>query len=201
MVRRTQEARSAQTIARVLAVAERHFAVHGYEAVSTEALVAEAGLTRGALYHHFGSKKGLFEAVVGDVQGRLARAVAEAAEDKDPWDALIAGCRAWLVAATDPTVRRILLLDAPAVLGWERWRALDTQGGGRLLHEGVQACVACGLLETPDPEALVQLLNGAMNQAALWVAVTDEHDAALAAATATLERLLSGLRVTQGVVG
>lgn len=192
--KKTQDQRSAQTTARVLRVAEKHFAAHGYEGTSTEALVGEVGLTRGALYHHFGSKRGLFEAVVEAVQERLALAVVGAAEQKEPWEALVAGCRAWLAAATEPAARRILLLDAPSVLGWERWLALDERGGGRLLREGVHACVERGLLETTDPEALVQLLSGAMNGAALWVAASEDGEAALGAATGTLERLLRGLK-------
>ncbi len=193
--KKTQDQRSAGTIRRVLGIAEGHFATFGYKATSTEALVKEAGLTRGALYHHFGSKQGLFEAVVRIVQGRLTRAVATAsAEERDPWDAFVSGCRAWLAEATEPTIRQILLLDAPAVLGWERWLSLDAEGGARLLREGIAGLVGDGLVAAPDQEALVQLLNGAMNQAALWVAYAPERGAALAASTATLEQLLEGLR-------
>lgn len=192
---RTQSARSAATINHVLSVAERHFTASGYEATSTEALVKEAGLTRGALYHHFGSKRGLFEAVVKIVQGRLARAVAEASSnEKDPWVAFSNGCQAWLDVATEPSIRRILLLDAPVVLGWEHWLVLDMEGGGRLLHDGIAELLAHGLIDAPSREALTQLLNGAMNQAALWVAGAADREAALAAAKATLERLLLGLR-------
>ena len=191
---RTREERSATTIRHVLGVAEKHFAEAGYDATSTEALVREAGLTRGALYHHFGSKQGLFEAVVRNVQGRLAQAVAAAsADDKDPWAAFIRGCHAWLEAATEPAVRQVLLLDAPAVLGWERWLALDAAGSGRLLSEGVAELVTEGEFGDVQPEALTQLLNGAMNQAALWVAYAEDRDAALADAKLTLERLLEGL--------
>ncbi len=187
--------RAAATINHVLAVAEQHFAEFGYGATSTEALVQEAGLTRGALYHHFGSKKGLFEAVVRIVQGRLVHAVATAsAEAQEPWAAFMSGCRAWLDAATEPTTRQILLLDAPAVLGWERWLALDTEGAAQELREGLKGLAEGGLIDATDQEALLQLLNGAMNQAALWVAHAPEREAALVAATATLERLLVGLR-------
>lgn len=193
--KQTQEERSAKTTGRVLAVAEKHFATAGYEATSTEALVREAGLTRGALYHHFGSKRGLFEAVVNNVQSRLATAVTLAgAADPDPWAALIQGCHAWLEAATEPAVRRILLLDAPAVLGWERWLALDMEGGGCLLREGLAELSADGLLGDVHREALTQLLNGSMNQAALWIAHAEDRGAALAEAKLTLERLLNGLR-------
>lgn len=192
---KAQDQRSAATISHVLGVAEKHFAKFGYEATSTEALVQEAGLTRGALYHHFGSKKGLFEAVVRVVQGRLAHAVATAStEAQEPWAAFVGGCRAWLKASTEPTTRQILLLDAPAVLGWERWLALDTEGAAQLLREGITDLADGDLIDATDQEALVQLLNGAMNQAALWVAYAPERDTALVVATITLERLLAGLR-------
>lgn len=191
---RTREERSGTTIRHVLEVAEKHFAEAGYKATSTEALVREAGLTRGALYHHFGSKEGLFEAVVRSVQGRLAQAVAASTADQDLWAAFVAGCHAWLGAATHPAVRQILLLDAPAVLGWARWLALDAEGGGRPLREGVAELVARGELGDVPPEALTQLLNGAMNQAALWVAHAPDRGAALEDAERTLERLLEGLK-------
>ena len=192
--KKAQHGRSAATISHVLGVAERHFARFGYEATSTESLVKDAGLTRGALYHHFGSKKGLFEAVVRVIQARLAHAVVTAStEEEEPWASFVSGCRAWLEAATEPITRQILLLDAPAVLGWERWLALDTEGAARELREGLKGLAEGGLIDaTTDQEALMQLLNGAMNQAALWVAYAPEHDAALVAATATLERLLGG---------
>lgn len=193
--RGTQNERSAATMSYVLNVAERHFTAFGYEATSTEALVKEAGLTRGALYHHFGSKQGLFEAVVKVVQGRLAWAVAEAStHEQDPWVAFSNGCKAWLDVATEPSIRQILLLDAPVVLGWEHWLALDMEGGGRLLHDGIAELLAHGVIDAPSQEALTQLLNGAINQAALWVAGAADREAALAAAKATLERLLLGLR-------
>ena len=192
---RTQEERSAATVRHVLAVAEEHFAAVGYEATSTEALVRKAGLTRGALYYHFGNKRGLFEAVVKDVQNRLAQAVTLAgAAERDPWAAFVGGCHTWLETATEPAVRQILLLDAPAVLGWERWLALDAVGGSRLLREGVAELVADGDIGDVHPEALTQLLNGAMNQAALWVAHAEHRDVTLKAAKLTLERLLEGLK-------
>ena len=194
MERRTQEERSGTTVRHVLEVAERHFAAVGYEATSTETLVREAGLTRGALYHHFGSKRGLFVAVVKNVQNRLAQAVTQASTAKeDSWTAFLQGCYAWLETATEPAVRQILLLDAPAVLGWEHWLALDAEGGGRLLYEGVTELFAEGKLGDVHPVVLAQLLNGALNQAALWVAHAEHRDAALETAKFTLERLLEGL--------
>ena len=116
---KTKKERSEQTINAVLEVAEKHFAEYGYAQVSTDALVQEIGLTRGALYHHFGSKQGLFEAVVERIHQKAASAISQTATDD--WEGFVNGCLAWLEVATDPTTQRILLLDAPAVIGWERW--------------------------------------------------------------------------------
>ncbi len=191
--KRTQEQRSGETVARVLEVAERHFAAYGFEATSTEALVAEAGLTRGALYHHFGSKLGLFEAVVGAVQARLAVVIAARVVASEPYEALLRGSEAWLEVATDPAVQRILLLDAPSVLGWERWLELDERGGGRLLREAVGALAGEALVST-NLEALTQFLNGALNQLALWVAAAENRGEALASAKGVLRQVLLGLQ-------
>ena len=129
--------------------------------------------TRGAVYHHFGSKVGLFTAVVDDAQSVVAAAVAEAAPD-DGWPAIEAGSIAFMRAVVDPAVRRILLVDGPAVLGWTAWRELDAAHSGRLLADGLGALDDLAV----DPAAAAALLNGAMNEAALWIAAGG--DAALA---------------------
>jgi len=191
---RTQEERSQHTMTAVLDIAQKHFAEMGYGSVSTEAMLKEAGLTRGALYHHFANKQGLFEAVVTRIQEELTDAIATKSEkEDDPWDALLAGCFAWLESATKPETQRILLVDAPAVLGWERWQELDAEHGASLLAEGIEALVSAGRIEVSSNEALLHLLNGAMNQAALWVAQSPEPEKALREAEQVLERLLEGL--------
>ena len=110
------------------------FAELGYADVGLERVAEQAGVTRGAVYHHYGNKVALFTAVVADAQAIVARAVAAAAPG-DGWPALEAGSVAFMRAVVDPAVRRILLVDAPAVLGWALWRELDAAAAGRQLAE------------------------------------------------------------------
>ncbi len=150
-----------------------------------------AGVTKGAAYHHFDSKAGLFRAVVSEVQHELGeRVAAEADRHEDLWEQLRAGSRAFLAAGTDPAVRRILLVDAPTVLGWEEWRTLDEESSARHLAEALEALVAAGTLADQPVEPLARLLSGAMNEAALWIARGGDPQAAEQA----LDRLLAGLR-------
>jgi AcrR family transcriptional regulator len=191
----TKAAQRAETTARLLTVARAQFAEHGYAQAATETIVRLAGVTRGALYHHFGSKEGLFQAVVAEVQRDVAQKVAEAAVGvDDPWEQLLAGCRAFLRACLEPDVQRILLLDGPAVIGWEAWRALDAEHAMRLLEEGLGALVALGRMQPVAVPAATHLLSGAMNEAVLWAARAAEPQRALDEATVVLEQLLSGLR-------
>ena len=164
MPRATKE-QSEQTAREVRASAFALFAEHGYADVGLERVAERAGVTRGAVYHHYGSKVGLFAAVVADAQAIVASAVAEAAPD-DGWPAIEAGSVAFMRAVVDPAVRRILLVDGPAVLGWAVWRELDAAAAGQQLADGL---TALDDLEV-DPAAATALLNGAMNEAALWIA-------------------------------
>ena len=176
---RTQAERLAATRTALLKEARNVFATAGYEAAATEEIVKRAKVTRGALYHHFRDKRALFEAVVEEV----ARGIAGTIDDMtvpvtDPLGALIEGTRAFLDACLDPAVRRIYLIDAPAVLGWHRWREIDAPHGVRSLREGVAAV----LTERPDPGLAVEpvtfLLSGAFNEAALWIAEAKDEKAA-----------------------
>ena len=190
---KTHKERSEETTEKVLVAAQKHFAELGYAGVSTDALVQEVGLTRGALYHHFGSKQGLFEAVAERVHEEIAEKIERrSATTDDLWEQLTLGCFAWLDEITDETVQRILLLDAPAILGWDAWLELDRHGLGEL-RKGVNALSEAQLLNVPC-EALLHLLNGAMNQAALWVAQSPNPQQALADVKETLSAILEGLR-------
>ncbi len=159
--------RSAATRGRLVAVARSLFAADGYAATGTEAILDGAWVKRGALYHHFRDKADLFEAVCRDLAGEAAAAIATAAaRETRAYDVLVAGSLAWFDAMMRPDVRRILVIEAPGVLGWERWNALDAQHGFGLLRQGVAAALAEGSLAF-DGEAgtLALLLNGAMNGA------------------------------------
>ncbi|HSK61177.1 MAG TPA: TetR/AcrR family transcriptional regulator [Actinomycetospora sp.] len=157
----------------------------------------EDGVTKGALYHQFEGKADLFRAVLADVADEVAAAeVAAAGAHEDPWAQLVAGCRAFLVASTDPAVARIALVDGPAVLGWAQWRALDEATSGRHLVEALDDLVARGVLAPRPVAPLAHLLGGAMNEAALWLAGTDEdgRPAALESVWTELAALLDTLR-------
>ncbi|RZT87784.1 TetR family transcriptional regulator [Pseudonocardia sediminis] len=174
------------------------FATRGYADVGLAEIVTTAGVTKGALYHHFpDGKTSLFAAVLGRVQDEVGDAVAAAAgAEPDDWSALLAGCRAFLVSSTAAGVSRIMLVDGPAVLGWARWRELDDAASGRHLLEALEGLVRDGVI-TARPEPLARLLSGAMNEAALWLADRDGDGAdpdLLDQTWTELATLLTGLR-------
>lgn len=193
--RAEQRARTRSTLIRQ---GRRLFTEHGYGGVGLAEIVAAAEVTKGALYHHFDGKAALFRAVLEQVQQEVGEAVAEAAgSHPDPWDQLTAGCRAFLTASTAPDVRRIMLVDGPAVLGWREWRALDESFSARHLDEALTSLVDAGVLDPQPVAPLARLLSGAMNEAALWLA--DAGDAqggeqALKDVWSALSRLLESLR-------
>jgi AcrR family transcriptional regulator len=192
---RTKAAQRAQTRRTLIQVARSQFGQYGYAQTAAEDLVRIAGVTRGALYHHFDSKEGLFRAVLEDVQQDVARRIDAAVADlDDPWAQLLAGCRAFLAASLDAEVQRIMLIDGPATLGWEAWREIDAEQSMSLLGESIHQLVATGVISVPSVEATVHLLSGAMNEAALWIAQVEQPRQALAEAIASLEHLLAGLR-------
>lgn len=194
-VRITKAAQRAATIGRLLAVARTRFAEHGYAGTATEELVQAAGVTRGALYHHFENKEGLFRAVLEQVHAEVGERVGAAADAQcDAWQALVAGCRAFLSAANDPAIQRIMLIDGPAVLGWSKWRDMDAEHSLHLLRDHLALLADQGMLRTRRTEPLAHLLSGAMNELALWIAHPGGTDDALAQAIAALEETLDGLR-------
>jgi AcrR family transcriptional regulator len=191
----TKAAQREATTKRLLEIARVHFTKHGYAQTATEKIVEEAGVTRGALYHHFGSKDGLFKAVVETVQQDVAAEIEKAiSKTNDPWEQLLIGCKTFLTASMDADIQQIMLLDAPAVLGFETWREIDSQNSMRLLQESVQELVDKKIIQTPSVEAFTHLLSGAMNEAALWVARSKNPKQTLTEATKTLEHLLNSVR-------
>jgi AcrR family transcriptional regulator len=190
----TRAEQRAATRRALLAEGRRRFAADGYHDVVLAEVAQAAGVTKGAAYHHFASKAGLFRAVVSEVQHELGERVADAARRyDDPWEQLRAGCRAFLAAGRDPVVRRIVLLDAPAVLGWDEWRAMDEDSSARHLAEALEVLVKAGVIADQPVEPLTRLLSGAMNEAALWLARSTTPQAP-AQTERALDRLLNGLR-------
>ncbi|MDA8371713.1 MAG: TetR/AcrR family transcriptional regulator [Nocardiopsaceae bacterium] len=183
-----------QTRQTLLRESRRLFATRGYGAVGLAEIVSAAGVTKGALYHHFDSKAGLFRAVLEQVQQEVARQVAATAEAQgDPWGRLTAGCRAFLTASTAPDVQQVMLVDGPAVLGWSQWRALDEAASARHLTEALTALIEAGAIPPQPVAPLAHLLSGAMNEAALWLAESADPEN-LADTWAALSRILEALR-------
>lgn len=180
---------------KLIDIAREMFTTSGYAGAAMEDLVEQAGVTRGALYHHFGSKEGLFRAVLVEIQTEVGQRILQASErERDPWSQLVGGCRAFLEASLDPAIQRIMLVDAPAVLGWETWRQIDAEQSGQLLEDILMILKNRGLIKPLSTAALTRLLSGAMNEAALWIAQADHPKKALKEAVATLETLLGALR-------
>jgi AcrR family transcriptional regulator len=168
LARRTQEERREATLEALLAAGRKLFGARGYAGVSSAALAAAAGLTTGAMYHHFEDKTALFRAVFESVEAELAAAVRKAAAGPgDPLLRVEKGALAFLEAAREPLVRRIVLIDGPGVLGWERWRHIDEKHHLRPLKAALIVAMRAGLVERRDPDALARLLMGALTEAAL----------------------------------
>ena len=183
-----------QTRRRLLTVARELFARQGYAAVSLEEIARTAAVTKGAVYHNFESKAELFRQVVEQVQGEVADRIGAAADrEPDPWQQLVVGCRTFLAVSCDRAVAQVMLIDGPAVLGWNAWRAIDEAASARRLTEALTGLADKGLIVDQPVEPLTRLLSGAMNEAALWLAGSGRADD-LPAATAALERMLDSLR-------
>jgi AcrR family transcriptional regulator len=187
--------RGRATRAHVIEVATRLFAAHGYDGTSVEAVQAEAAVSRGSLYHHFPGKEALFLAVLEEVGTRIAARGEEAAKGAaDPVALLRIGGLLWIRNACDPVVRQIALIDAPAVLGWERWRALDEEGPLGLIRGCLTYAAETGRVEHRHVDAFAHIVLAAANEIALVVARAADPAAALgdaeSAFTEFLDRLL-----------
>lgn len=195
--RRTQADRSAATRAVLVAAARRLFADHGYAEVGTERIVQAAGVTRGALYHQFvGGKVELFAAVFEQVEvelmGRLTDLIT-AAPTRDVRALLLAGADAWLDASTEPEVQRIVLLDGPSVLGWERWREIGLRYGLGLVTAVLADAVSTGAIPMQPVDPLAHALVGALDEAALYVARSADPVTARTEMGPVVDRLVNGL--------
>ena len=189
---------SKTTIARLIEVATREFSQKGYAAASTEEIVRLAGVTRGALYHHFKDKQDLFLAVFKETQREIGRRIEVKAEaESDLWRQLIVGCRAFLEACSDPVLQQIVVIDAPSVLEWSVYREVDATlpgSGLSLLKQCLTELIQNGIIKPLPVEALTHLLSGAMDEAAVWIAQSPNSKKALKEALSTLETLLLSLR-------
>jgi len=192
--------RSEATRSALIATARTLFAQRGYAAVGTEEIVRAAGVTRGALYHHFAGKMELFQAVYEDVERELVERIGASALSAatDPLQALHAGAQAFLDACEDPAMQRIALLDAPSVLGWEQWRAIGLRYGFGLVEGTVQAAMDAGLIERQPVRPLAHLLLGAIDEGAMLVARADDAGRTRDEVGSSVARLLEALRPREG---
>lgn len=192
---RTQEERRAATRAALVAAGRKLFARDGYDAVSSEALVAEAGVTRGALYHHFDGKRGLFAEVFEQVEGELTgRLDLTGLESAGALGVLLSAIDQSLAISLEADVQRIALLDGPAVLGWDEWREVEERHGLGLIKAGLGAAMDAGEVRVLPVDELAMMLLGALTEAALQLARADDPEAARERASAGLRALLEGLR-------
>jgi AcrR family transcriptional regulator len=194
--RRTQEERSAATRDALVAAARRLWAERGYAAVGTPEIAKAAGVTRGAMYHQFADKAALFaeviERVEQDVTARLGEAVV-AAGATDPADALRVASGAWLDAAQEPEVRRLVLLEAPAVLGWAKFRDVALRHGLGLTEQLLEAAMDAGRIARRPTRSLAHVLIGALDEAALVIATAEDPVAARAEVGDVVDGLLDAL--------
>jgi AcrR family transcriptional regulator len=183
------------TRALILRAARELFAARGYADVGTNEVVERAGVTRGAMYHHFREKKDLFRAVyVQHEQSAMAAIVSRMSEARDPWEQFVLGVGQFLDLAADPGVVRIALIDAPAVLGVREWRERHARHSVAVIERALQQAMDAGVFRCAEVKRLAQLLFGAFAEAALLLAAADDPVAARDEVERSLLVLLDGLR-------
>jgi AcrR family transcriptional regulator len=190
-----QAQRSEATRTALVAAARELFAERGYAGVGTEEIVKRAGVTRGALYHHFSGKEDLLRAVLHDLARELAEASATAAlAETDQWRQILAAVDAFLDACVDPAIQQIMMTDAPSVLGWDEWREIDMQYGLGLVKASLENAMETGLILRQPVDPLSHLIVGALDEAAMYISRAADAAAARREMGESIERLLDGLR-------
>ena len=192
---RTKAEQAEATRAALLSAARELFAERGYGGVGTEEIVHQAGVTRGALYHHFNGKEDLFRAVYEDLERELVeRIAADAAVAGDPFGVLRAGADAFLDACQDPAVSRIALVDAPSVLGWQQWREIGLRYGFGLVEGVLREAMEAGAIERQPVRPLAHLVLGAIDEAGMLVARADDGGRTRREVGDAVQRFLDTLR-------
>jgi AcrR family transcriptional regulator len=193
---RTQTERSEATRAALIDAARDLFAERGYAGVGTEEIGRAAGVTRGALYHHFDGKRELFAAVYEQIEIELAQRIATGALESgaaEPLAAMRAGAEMFLQACTEPDVQQIALLDGPSVLGWDRWREIAAEHGLGLIEGTLQAAIEVGAIAEQPVRPLAHVLMGALDEAAMLVARAEDPERMRNEVGRTLDTLLAAL--------
>jgi len=192
--RRTQAERSEATQHALVSAAHKLFATRGFAASSLDEVLRAAGIARGGLYHHFASKTDLFRAVFEEQEKRLMAAVSAATVHKpDAWAAFRAGCEAFLDACLDPAVQRIILIDAPAVIGWEAMREIESRYALALLEGGLERAMQAGKIAKRPPRPLAHFLLGALSESAMAIARAADPETTMLASKRELARILTAL--------
>jgi AcrR family transcriptional regulator len=194
--KRTQASRTAATRSALLDAARPLFAARGYAEVGTDEIARAAGVTRGALYHQFGGKEELFATVFETVEAELTTSIGALlaeADETDPVGLMRAGVDAWLACCADPEVTRIVLIEAPAVLGWTRWREIGRRYGVGLIESAVTGAMAAGAIVEQPALPLAHVLSGALEEAALYAVRAEDPGLAVEQVRRVLRLLLEGL--------
>lgn len=179
--RRTQRERTDATRAALVSTARELFGSNGYAAVGTERIASEAGVTRGALYHQFADKADLFAAVLDQVEADISELMVAAVstmDGADTADILVAGADAFLDACAEPDIQRIVLIDGPSVLGWSLWREICLRHSVGLVAALLRDRMERGVIRPQPLDALTHVLVGAVDEAALFVALAPDPDRA-----------------------
>jgi len=186
---------TAETIQKLVEIARVHFTEFGYAGAALESIVQEANLTRGAVYHHFRNKKALFCFVLEEVQKEVAEKVEEAASKTDDlWQQLFDGCQAFIMAAIELRSKRIMLLDGPAILGWEAWREMDKNHSMRLLRGQLGIMQDQGCIRSISLDVITHFISGGLNELALWLANESSESNALVEISRLLHIFLDGFK-------
>jgi len=189
-----QQERREATIASILDVARGAFGKRGFAATTIDSIAEDCGIAKGAVYHHFASKQALFAAVMEAVQADIARAPIPPRDARltDPLDQIAAGVLRYLIATSEPAIRRILLIDGPAVVGWQKWREIDARIFAAAAKPAFER--ALGAASAAQLDAIVHLVMGSVTEAALVCATSSRPTAQARAFVAELRAMLDGLR-------
>ncbi|MGH2795178.1 MAG: TetR/AcrR family transcriptional regulator [Actinomycetota bacterium] len=187
---------SEATRAALIAAGRELFASRGFADTATEEIVQRAGVTRGALYHHFKDKTDLFRAVVEQIEGEVTAKTGEAALNAGGvWEGIVAAVNRFLDECLDPGIRRVVLIDAPSVLGLTAWRKIERDYGLALISMAIETAMSEGLIERRPVEPLAHIVAGAINEAALTIGAAEDPMQARKDVGDALLMFLNGLRV------
>lgn len=193
--RRTQLERSTETRRALIDAARQMFSERGYSDSSAQEIVQLAGVTRGALYHHFEDKRDLFRVVVEEIERKITEEVLKAMQEgANLPEQSMAGIYAFLDACTRPDVRQILLLDGPSVLGWKGWREMDARHSLVQIEWAIERLAEADLIEPQPVKPLAYLVYGMVMEAGLYIASSNNQEEARAEIGESLARFLGGPR-------